>query len=586
MQAAATAATSSILWTRNPQDIIARLPLKVPDYQGTLQARAHNALDDCLLYDPSIKGDRARQAEYELCKADILHFIRMWCWLWNPQRPEDDQEIPYVPYEFQEELILYLRDAIVRCNDPMTPERENIIIDKCREMAGSWTVYAVILHDFLFHKGSFLILSWKFDEVDQAQNMDTPFEKLRFLLRRLPDFLKPGWDWDKHDNVGNLKHPRGSASISAESVVAAAGAGGRRKAIIWDEMGKIKDGRDFTSWRSLSGTSRLRIGISTPEGKDNQFGRLATGIDKDVARTLISLNWWKDPVKTKDAKPCPKDKRHPDGITSSWYEAQVATFNQQELASQVNINYEESQVAGIFTEQYSVWHQAENLQPIPGREIIVCIDPGVHMFASVVQFDHYDRYLILDEHYDPKAHIDVFVEEIQRKLRDRFKGFKVKFIGDPAGGTINSSMHKLKSEYAYMMQQFSIVVEYNFQSPNTAEWVPNRIRAMRGMLQRVCSQLTSQYAPPAPMVLVDVKNCPFIHAALSGGYQFVVRLDGTITSEIKAIHPSEDAADCATYPLIYRGMYKQKDERRDRDRDAARRRSPEWKEPGDITYYA
>jgi hypothetical protein len=562
----------SILWMTNPLDLQEKLPLRIPDYDGWLEKRIKR-LPSFLL--PGEQGERNRRAEYMLCKNDILHWIKYWCWLYNPWKPPEKQEFPFIPYEFQEELILYLRDAIVRCNDPDTFDRENDVIEKCREMAGSWSVYITALHDFLFYNGSYLILSWKREEVDEPGNMDTPFEKLRFLLRRLPEWQRPaGWNWRDHSNVGLLKNPCGG-SIGSESMTAAAGAGGRVRAVIFDEFGKIQDGTDYPAWRSTSGTSRLRIAISTPEGRNNKFGRLATG-DEQEERVLISLNWWKDPVKSQgltfiNGKP-----------TSRWYEEQKAKLDPITLASQVDISYDNSVGGKIFGDLYSEWHQVRDgsLSPVIGQPILICFDPGVHFFVSFTQFDHHDRYLVLDELYFANADIDSVAEAIQRKQRQRFRDYKFEYIGDPAGGSVNTSMHRLKSEYLYLLETYGWQIEYNFQGANRAEWVDNRNAALKRYLTRHCPTLSTAVAP-SPMVLVDVRQCKHIHDALSGGYRYKSDYSGQLSHRIDARHPHEDAADCTTYPLMYKGMYahrKEKKERRERTGFL------NWQDVGDRTY--
>jgi hypothetical protein len=551
-----TTQKKSILWAANPLEIIDRLPLEIPDYNGALEKRTKRAL---MLADPGPNGERLRRMEYLLCQRDILHWLKYWCWLYNPWKPVEQQEFPYMPYEFQEELILYLQDCIKRCNDPNTFERENTVIDKCREMAGSWSVYATILHDFLFFNGSYVILSWKREEVDQLGNMDTPFSKLRFLLQRLPAWMLPqGWTWKDCSNVGLLKNPLGG-SISAESMVAAAGAGGRVKGAIFDEFGKVKDGTDFVAWRSMSGTTRWRCAISTPEGRNNKFGRLATNEEKEE-RVLISLNWWKDPVKTQSAKFVGNQ------LTSPWLEEQRRTLDPQTFASQVMIDYNQSVKGAVFGDWYGPVHQHKGLKPVPGRRITVCLDPGVHFMVSYTQIDHYNRYLILGEQYFEKADIDRVAEAIIAYQNKRFDGWEFEYCGDPAGGSVNTALAKGKSEYLYLLENYGWNVEYNFQGPVRAEWVPQRIRAMRSALTKLCPQLVLFDGQASPMVLVDTEHCPKIHQALTSEYKYKVDIAGNISDQVEGDHPWDDAGDVATYPLVYKKLFVPFDHSRSRGR--------------------
>ena len=80
-------------------------------------------------------------AFYELCKKDILYRFRNFVYTDKNTRLYDNirpSEIPFIPYEFQEEMISEIWESIVD-GDP-------VFLEKSRQMGASWVIMAVFAY--------------------------------------------------------------------------------------------------------------------------------------------------------------------------------------------------------------------------------------------------------------------------------------------------------------------------------------------------------------------------------------------------------------------------------------------------------
>lgn len=470
-------------------------------------------------------------------------------WLYNPWVPPPYDMIPFIPMPYQEELLLYLQDAIYRCNRPNDYERENIAMPKCRETAGSWSVVAAFIHDWQFHGGPYLILSRNKEEVDEPGNMDTPFEKGRHLLRHQPEWLLPeGFEWHKHSKRYGLTNPNGGF-IGGDAMSANAGAGGRVKGILFDEFGKVIEGRDYQAWRSCQNTANLKIAVSTPEGTTGKFADLCEGEDGE-GRTLIQLDFWKDPRKMQGGSVVNGQ------ATSPWLDeckpgtGKKGAMDKQSFASQVMCSFQDSQVGGYYSEQYNKFHQVRGLMPELGEPILFQIDPGTHFFWLCTQILPCGCYLVFKEKYEPFGDLHAIGGEIQAFANTNYPHFSFEYYGDPAGNAVKSSMQAGKSEFTYLREEFNMHVRYEFMFKiPREEWIDRGILACRSRMTRICP--THKRAS----LQVDIERCPILHKALSGHYHEKIGRDGKPTGVPDEFHPIEDAADAFKYGPLAKGFY-------------------------------
>lgn len=450
----------------------------------------------------------------------------------------------YLPFYFQELLLKRIEKAIVDCNT-IEFHGENLVIEKCREMAASWSVLTVFLHRWLFFGDSFLLMSRKEELVDRAGDMNCLFEKLRFMLRRLPEFFLPhGFNWRIHSKNMLLINPIGG-EIVGEATTSSTGRAGRVNGILYDELAFVDIGVDFAAWGGASMTTPCRIAVSTVNGPHNLFAKLATDPKWEEEREVITLPWYIHPVKGQGLEVIGGK------FTSPWYRATKKRINPQVFARDVEIDYRTS-TKGVVYEQYGDVHYDDELEAVKGCPVIVCMDPGTHWYTGWFQIDEYERLLCLREYYsenDPRG-IDGIADSIEKINNQYFNKFDLEFCGDPAGANVNSSMHRGKSEWVYMWEKKRWIVHYDFMNRITpADWMMTRIRAVQQRMTRLTSI--------GPGFVINTKNMPILHAALAGNYRWKTNPDGGIEEKPEHIHPHCDAADVLGYVPLYRDMYQQ-----------------------------
>lgn len=518
-----------------------------------------------------------RAAEMEMCRRDPVRFFKYWLYVNEPRATGDLKDIPYVPYEFQEWLIWYMWNCIAQSSAITRGLGRNVVFPKARDMAASWTMLGVFLHRWLFYRDSFLLISATFEKVDDRGNKGCLFEKLRYMLRMLPDYWLPqGFKWTgpgKHDTEACLINPTGG-EIVGEATTRRSGRSNRVTALGMDELATVDDGKDFECWSANSATTNLRFAISTPDGPDNLFGQMGTG-EFGEACDIIRLEWFYHPEKIHtfdppplnaegkvppDWRPDPDFKREMDlklvdnSPVSQWFKYEKARLNEVTFAKEVLIDFNQSKKGGVWSSEYNIHiHIQRGLRPADdGSRLIISSDPGTHWMTSFTQIDRYNRYMIFKDMYWENAHIDKVWTDIVRIHKDEFGGMPCDFIGDAAGAKVNSAMHKGKSEWLYVWDNFGINVHWDFHYTfQQSEWVDARINAMKLILTKLSSETgTARF-------LIDDVKAPYIHKALSGNYRYETDPYGNLTGKVEQKHPWEDAADSATFPLIFRGLVDQ-----------------------------
>lgn len=58
-------------------------------------------------------------------------------------------------------------------------------------MGVSWCMVVIFMYGFIFHNHKYLCISQKEDDVDKSGDMKSLFEKARFIIRNLPNWMLP-----------------------------------------------------------------------------------------------------------------------------------------------------------------------------------------------------------------------------------------------------------------------------------------------------------------------------------------------------------------------------------------------------------
>lgn len=476
---------------------------------------------------------------YERCKQDPIYFLENFGWVEHRQgMGEIATAVPVVCYPQQKEYVLYLVEVLKQAAESET-FRHNEVVEKARMTAGTWSTLFVIMWFFLFHNASFIVLSKKEDDVDREGDLDTPFEKMRFFLRRLPDFLlPPGFDLRKRQfsKTMLLKSPNGG-QITGDSSSASATRQKRALAALFDEFAFCEN--DAAIWASSSGAVKVRIAVSTPNGTNNKYYRLRFGKEGEKVH-VTSFTWQRHPVFGKDLRQLP-DGRY----TSPWYEERKLHDSTQTLARDYDLNYQDSLGATIFF-LYGGQHVDPDLRPDRESKLIRIWDPGLTFAVLFAEIDRWERWLFYKELVFKNAILDRVAEAVLEVTNEIAPGCKVEDIGDPANTYRRASITE-DTEYSILQKRYGIYV----RTHNISAWAPQKrtresIKALLDKMGTKCNDLGT------PMLIVNPKECPILHEAFQGAYAWEVDQQGNIREGYPAqVHPYEDVVDDARYLALH-----------------------------------
>lgn len=171
--------------------------------------------------------------------------------------------MPMILFERQAHLVQFIYECL--------EAEQGGLIEKARDMGATWTCCACSVHIWRFFEGDVGWGSRHADLVDRIGVMDSIFEKLRFIVRRLPKiFLPKGFNEECLLAKRILTHPGGGASITGE-VGDNIGRGGRKRIYFWDEAAHSEHPELIQS--ALMSNTRCQIDLSSVNGLGNVFHR-------------------------------------------------------------------------------------------------------------------------------------------------------------------------------------------------------------------------------------------------------------------------------------------------------------------------
>lgn len=265
---------------------------------------------------------------YEMCSRDVLYFFNNRLWTYDPRL--DYSNIPFVTYWFQDRFILDIIDCILQGKDNIT--------EKSRDMGYSWMMLGIFVWWRLFHGWSVLIWSYKEDYVDSKGDMDSSFERMRFMLQRLPSWLKP---IDLEDKYMSLSSNTIGSSINGDAGQYF-GTGGRRKVVWMDEFSMRQF--DNMAFRKTKDLTNCRCFGGTPHGRFNVYGKIMTN-HKDYSHLSI------EKFRLHRSSHPKKDQ--------AWYEEQKKKRTKIEIAQELDISYDDSVTGAVYPDYrqlVTVWY--------------------------------------------------------------------------------------------------------------------------------------------------------------------------------------------------------------------------------------
>jgi len=253
-------------------------------------------------------------------RENLVDLMIHWGWTFDPrlQPIGVTSTIPWIPWPSQVEFIQWFYELYLK--------NEGGLIEKTRDQGATWLCCMIAIQEWRWEEG-FIggFGSNKFESVDKRDNPRCIFEKLRGILRTLPNWWFPKeWDFRKHDKIANLVNPENRANISGESGKEI-GRGGRYSFYVVDEKASLEFPKMADAALSLATPSQFDL--STPRGM-NDFGQKR----QSGKHKVYTFHWRDDPRKDEE-----------------WYEHEKGRLDPVIVAQEIDIDYHAS-IEGLFIE--------------------------------------------------------------------------------------------------------------------------------------------------------------------------------------------------------------------------------------------
>ena len=324
-----------------PPQVFDDLSVMIPKDLMANTRRRFNLLKVC------IKSNELKSTQWKMCAQDILYWVNIWVSTYDPRKTPS--VIPFITYSYEDDLLTSIVSSI--------QNQKDILIEKSRDMGVTWCILLAFTWFWQFRGEGFdfLVGSRKEQYIDTIGNMNTLLEKVRFIIRNQPVWMRPqGFDFKSHSNYLKIMNPATKASITGEATNPNFSRSGRVRAIFFDEFAFWET--DEQAWRASADSTNCRIVVSTPHGFNNQFSKLR----HSNMISVKTLHW----------------KLHPEK-TQAWYENECQRRNHDrvEIAQELDISYEGSEEDLLF--EFKTMEGAANNHPMmsPDR-IVISLDPA------------------------------------------------------------------------------------------------------------------------------------------------------------------------------------------------------------------
>ena len=285
--------------------------------QFLVDKQYENKLQRLKLLSKSQDDKYAQDVILAKCGKDPIFFFDLWLWTYNPRL--EKPHLPFMLYPYQKAFVLDLIESIEKWIDHR--------IEKSRDMGFSWLVLWVLVRWRRFRWWPSLMWSYKEDYVDVSGNMDSAFERIRYMISRLPKRFMPDDLVSKYMGISSIEI---WAEIAGDAG-ANFGTGWRRKAVFLDEFALRTN--DWIALRKTKDISECRIFGGTPEWTWNVYGKVMTN-HKTYRHLMVK--------KSRLLR-----NQHPFK-TEVRYQFQKATRTILDLAKEVDISYETSVTGAVY----------------------------------------------------------------------------------------------------------------------------------------------------------------------------------------------------------------------------------------------
>lgn len=252
----------------------------------------------------------------ERYRHDPVAWINHWAVTYDPRKagdPDIPTTMPFVLFDRQEELATFL----LACID----EQQNGLAEKARDMGATWLCCAFSVWLWLFWPGA--AVGWgsrKEQLVDKIGDPDSIFEKMRIIIRNLPDFMRPaGFDPQADMPFMKIVNRATGATITGEAGDNI-GRGGRKLIYFKDESAHYERPEKIEA--ALADNTNCQIDISSVNGLGNVFHRRReAGQEWTPGRALVKnrtnvfiMDWRDHPAKDQAWYDQRRSKAASDGL--------------------------------------------------------------------------------------------------------------------------------------------------------------------------------------------------------------------------------------------------------------------------------
>ena len=406
-------------------------------------------IEERLLLLDACKDNRDLQLlEIEACKRDPKYFFNTYLYteknstFFSNNAPT---EVPFILFPFQEEYVDEVWDSIVQWSMPVSERRPwaltNVFIEKSRQMGISWVTAGIKVYWFVFHSHKYTLISRTEWEVDSPWDMDSLFEKMRFMMENLPEWLIPEsynkepWK-DKSNRKMNITDPDTSASITWKTANPWAWRWGTRNAVFLDEMAFMQFASQIN--KSVASNTPCRIFNSTPNGEWNEFFKMKKMAEAGQIKWL-RYHWSEHPF-----------------YDQAWYENRIKGMTPEAVAQELEIDYNTAIVGRVYPE-FKAWESDVAYDPLkplffaidnshggadPHAVLVIQVDPKTHFWDVIDSIELNCSVTDMAEFMSCQPKFQMTAAQLE--FQDRLRGYNWKratFISDPydTNATLNNT---------------------------------------------------------------------------------------------------------------------------------------------------
>lgn len=314
-----------------------------------------------------------------MCSQDILFWINSFCWL---AEQRDGGVIPFITFDYQDDMILRMEQAL---------GRKMIVGDKSRDCGFTWAVLYHFLYRCQFHRNQSFAVASRTDElVEKPGSPDCLFWKFDFALKQ-----QPGWLTGKfHRTKKQLVWPDRVCDISGYATTKDIARGGRRLAILLDELAAFDFAVGRGCWSACESATNSIVAVSTHQGVVGAFADACRMAEEDPELfEQFVVRWWMDPRKNeglewrKDGcKAVPDHHRPAPGLQmardgwkpwSKWYDWKCRRLFNNAMQIAREIDGDQSAASSCFFDPPEILNDAYKLCRPPLKKGRLVYDPDL-----------------------------------------------------------------------------------------------------------------------------------------------------------------------------------------------------------------